>query len=296
MGRDRDSDAAEYPALTMGWDGELAEALASAAAQAFPDPSNSPLKTKSSSSKGNQSMSPRRRHSRIRGMLLNVALFAAPFGAVAGIAATSRSAEEPRLVPAPQRDVAGGGRSQSAVFAGGCFWGIQAVFQHVKGVTSATAGYAGGSAATATYEQTESVESGRAEAVRIDFDPSKVTYGELLQVFFSVAHDPTQKNRQGPDVGWQYRSAIFPQSDEQARVARAYIAQLESVHSFKSAMTTTIEADKPFCRAEGYHQNYVFNNPAQPYIQIYELPKISSLKSIFPGLYREKPVLVSQAG
>jgi len=179
-----------------------------------------------------------------------------------------------------------------AVLAGGCFWGVQGVFQHVKGVTAAVSGYAGGQKSTARYETVRGGDSGHAESVQVTFDPRQITYGRLLQIFFSVVHDPTQLNRQGPDVGTQYRSAIFPTSAEQARVAKAYIEQLNGARVFETAVVTQIEMDRPFYEAEGYHQDFLTRNPAHPYIVINDLPKISDLKRLFPDLYRVNPVLV----
>ena len=173
--------------------------------------------------------------------------------------------------------------------AGGCFWGVQGVFQHVDGVTSAVSGYDGGEKATAHYEMTSEGNTGHAESVQITFDPRKITYGRILQVFFSVAHDPTELNRQGPDEGTQYRSAIFPVNDEQARVAKAYIAQLDSAHAFQAPIATTIEPGKTFYRAEDYHQDFLAQNPGYPYIVFNDLPKIANLKRLFPALYRPGP-------
>ncbi|OCO98422.1 MULTISPECIES: peptide-methionine (S)-S-oxide reductase MsrA [unclassified Ensifer] len=205
------------------------------------------------------------------------------------------TAEEGRRIPTALHDIASTEASQTAVLAGGCFWGVQAVFQHVAGVTRVTSGYAGGSAATATYELTETGTTGHAEAVEITFDPKQVSYGQLLEVYFSVAHDPTQLGRQGPDVGPQYRSAIFPRDHEQAKVAADYIAQLDTAGAFGRAIATTIEPGKSFYKAEAHHQDYVYNNPRQPYVVIYEQPKIGALHRLFPGLYREKPVLVADS-
>lgn len=203
------------------------------------------------------------------------------------------AAEAPRLVPAALVDVPKEGGLQTAMLAGGCFWGIQGVFQHVEGVVSATSGYAGGSAETASYEQTETGLTGHAEAVRVVFDPQKISYGTLLRIFFSAAHDPTQLDRQGPDVGPQYRSAIFPLDDQQATVAKRYIQQLDEAKSFASAIATTIELGKTFYEAEGYHQDYMYNNPGQAYIAVHERPKIEALRHLFPTLYRTQPVLVT---
>jgi peptide-methionine (S)-S-oxide reductase len=182
--------------------------------------------------------------------------------------------------------------SEVAVLAGGCFWGVQGVFQHVKGVTGATSGYAGGQKNTASYETVGGGGSGHAEAVQITFDPRQISYGRVLQIFFSVAHDPTQLNRQGPDVGSQYRSAIFPVNAEQEKVARAYIEQLNQARVFRAAIATKIEAGRSFYAAEDYHQDYLTRNPRNPYIVINDLPKIAELKKVFPDIYRDVPVLV----
>ena len=211
----------------------------------------------------------------------------------AGFAATRSTAEEARVIPPPAVDEqAAGQASETAVVAGGCFWGVQGVFQHVAGVTSAVSGYDGGEKATAHYEMTSEGNTGHAESVQITYDPRKITYGRILQVFFSVAHDPTELNRQGPDEGTQYRSAIFPMNDEQARVAKAYIAQLDSAHAFKAPIATTIEPGKTFYRAEDYHQDFLARNPGYPYIVFNDLPKIANLKQLFPTIYRPDPALV----
>ena len=207
--------------------------------------------------------------------------------------ATSAAAEEAVVIPAPAIDVQPGPRiSEVAVLAGGCFWGVQGVFQHVEGITRAVSGYAGGNAESANYEATSSGTTGHAESVEITFDPSKISYGKILQIYFSVAHDPTQFNYQGPDIGPQYRSAIFPTSEEQARVAKAYIAQLDQAKVYGDEIVTTVEPDRGFYPAEDYHQDYLTLNPTQPYIVINDLPKIRNLQRIFPELYREEPVLV----
>jgi peptide-methionine (S)-S-oxide reductase len=214
--------------------------------------------------------------------------------AAAGFVATRSTAEEARVVPPPAVDEQASGKaSEVAVIAGGCFWGVQGVFQHVDGVTSAVSGYTGGDKATAHYEMTSNGNTGHAESVQITFDPRKVTYGRILQVYFSVAHDPTELNRQGPDEGTQYRSTIFPLDDEQARVAKAYIAQLDSAHVFEAPIVTTIEPGKTFYRAEPYHQDFLAKNPGYPYIVYNDLPKIANLKRLFPAFYRPDPVLVS---
>jgi peptide-methionine (S)-S-oxide reductase len=191
-------------------------------------------------------------------------------------------------IPAPQTDeaIAHASGKQTAVFAGGCFWGTQAVFQRVKGVIATTAGYAGGSAATATYDQVTTETTGHAESVKVVFDPSKITYGKLLQIFFSV-HDPTQLNRQGPDVGTSYRSAIFYSSDEQRNISSAYIAQLNAAHVFPKPIVTQVTPLKGFYDAESYHQDYALHNPDNPYIMICDRPKITTLRKEFPELFQE---------
>ncbi len=178
-------------------------------------------------------------------------------------------------------------REHTVVFAGGCFWGVQAVFQHVKGVTSAVSGYAGGVATTATYDQVSSGSTGHAEAVRVTFDSTQVSYEQLLRVFFSVAHDPTQFNRQGPDHGTQYRSAIFYSTEDQKRVTLAYIAQLAQSRTFQRPIVTQVAALQGFYAAEAYHQNYATRHPHDPYIWINDRPKVENLKSQLPDLYRE---------
>ena len=206
------------------------------------------------------------------------------------------AAEEARAIPAPALDEAPGKSSETAVFAGGCFWGVQGVFQHVVGVSNAVSGYAGGEKATAHYQMVGSGTTGHAESARVTFDPRKVSYGRLLQIYFSVVHDPTQLNRQGPDAGTQYRSAIFPTNAEQAKVARAYIGQLDNAHAFGAPIATSIEPDRAFYPAEGYHQDFLERNPTYPYIVVNDLPKIEALKRLFPEYYRATPALVSKAG
>ena len=179
--------------------------------------------------------------------------------------------------------------------AGGCFWGVQAVFQHTKGVTQVLSGYAGGSKETAQYNVVSSGRTGHAEAVQIRFDPRQISYGRILQIYFSVAHDPTQLNRQGPDVGAQYRSAIFPANPEQARIAKSYIAQLNQARLFNAAIVTKIEPDREFYAAEDYHQDFLTRHPGHPYIVYNDLPKIEDLKRLFPAAYRADPVLVAAA-
>jgi peptide-methionine (S)-S-oxide reductase len=210
--------------------------------------------------------------------------------------ATSQSAaEEARVIPAPTVNTTSPASTPSevAVFAGGCFWGVQGVFQHVKGVTSAVSGYDGGAKETAHYRVVGTGTTGHAESVRVTFDPKQVSYGQLLQIYFSVAHDPTEINRQGPDVGTQYRSAIFVMSPEQEEVAKAYIAQLNAARVFPAPIATKIEPDRGFVAAEDYHQDFLTLNPTYPYIVFNDLPKIGSLKKLFPNRYRADPVLVS---
>jgi len=215
---------------------------------------------------------------------------------LAGGAGTA-SAQEGIQIPAPAVDEpASSAKTETAILAGGCFWGVQGVFQHVNGVANAVSGYAGGGADTAHYEMVGSDTTGHAESVRITFDPSKISYGRILQIYFSVAHDPTELNRQGPDKGTQYRSAIFPVNDEQAKVAKAYIAQLDQAKLFDKAIATKIEPGHSFYPAEDYHQDYLTLNPTSLYIVYNDLPKVENLKRLFPALYRDDPVLVSEAG
>ncbi|MGY2296025.1 peptide-methionine (S)-S-oxide reductase MsrA [Pseudomonas yamanorum] len=181
---------------------------------------------------------------------------------------------------------------QTAVFAGGCFWGVQGVFQHVLGVKNAVSGYDGGAASTAQYDSVSGGDTGHAESVAVTYDPSKVSYGKLLQIYFSVAHNPTELNRQGPDSGTQYRSAIFAQNAEQQKVAQAYIAQLDAAKAFDKPIVTKIEMGKAFYPAESYHQDFLTENPSYPYIVINDLPKVAQLKKLFPEQYRAEPVLV----
>jgi len=198
------------------------------------------------------------------------------------------------MLPAPAVDAPPGQTTKDvAVFAGGCFWGIQGVFQHVNGVTSAVSGYAGGDQKSAVYEIVSSGTAGHAESVQITFDSRLISYGQLLQIFFSV-HDPTELNQQGPDFGTQYRSTIFPTNAEQADIAKAYIAQLNQTHLFAKAIVTTIETGRAFYPAETYHQDYLTRNPTNPYIVINDLPKIDVVKNVFPNLYRADPVLVAK--
>lgn len=192
-------------------------------------------------------------------------------------------------IPAPTQDIplASNTGKQTAVFAGGCFWGTQSVFERVKGVIGTTAGYAGGSASTATYAQVTTETTGHAESVEVVYDPSKITYGQLLRIFFSVAHDPTELNRQGPDVGTSYRSAIFYSNDDQRRIAKAYIAQLDAAKVFSKPIVTDVTPLKGFYRAEDYHQDYALYHEDNPYIQICDRPKIAALKQQFPDLFMD---------
>ena len=207
------------------------------------------------------------------------------------------AAETAHSLPAPALDEpAGQATSATIVLAGGCFWGVQGVFQHVEGVTSAVSGYAGGEQATAQYEKVGSGRTGHAESVRVTYDPRKVSLGRLLQIYFSVAHDPTELDRQGPDVGPQYRSTIFPTTEAQAKVAKAYIEQLDQAKAFPAKIVTTIEPGRPFYPAEGYHQDYLTLHPNQPYIVFNDLPKVENLKHLFAASWRAEPVLVSKTG
>lgn len=207
------------------------------------------------------------------------------------------AAEAPVAVPLPVVDDAkSAGPPQTVVLAGGCFWGVQAVFQHLKGVQQAVSGYSGGEAKTADYETVSTGRTGHAESVRITFDPAEISYGEILQVFFSVVHDPTQLNRQGPDTGTQYRSAIFYSNDRQREIATAYIAQLEKAKRFSRTIVTRVDPMKGFYPAEAYHQDYLLRNPTNPYIVINDLPKVRNLQQAFPALYRGRAVTVGPIG
>ena len=207
-----------------------------------------------------------------------------------GVTACDAKANPAAAVPAPTQDAprAAAPGQETAVVSGGCFWGIQAVFQHVRGVISATSGYSGGSAKTAEYEIVSTGETGHAESVRIVYDPSQITYGGLLRIFFSVAHDPTQLNRQGPDEGTQYRSSIFYSNDEQKRIAEAYIAQLDNAKIFPRPIVTKVVPLQAFYLAEAYHQNYAALHSNQPYIVFNDAPKVEHLKQQFPELYTGK--------
>jgi peptide-methionine (S)-S-oxide reductase len=213
----------------------------------------------------------------VASLLLTVALCAGCHAATR--TPVSAAANDEALAPSPGK--------QTAVFAGGCFWGTQSVFERVKGVINTTVGYAGGSAATATYDQVTTETTGHAESVKVVYDPSKITYGQLLRIFFSVAHDPTELNRQGPDVGTSYRSAIFYSNDEQKKISEAYIAQLDAAHVFPGPIVTQVTPLKGFYTAEEYHQHYADNNPDNPYILVCDRPKIAALKAQFPELFQD---------
>ncbi|HET6839432.1 MAG TPA: peptide-methionine (S)-S-oxide reductase MsrA [Bradyrhizobium sp.] len=233
-----------------------------------------------------------------RNQFSRVSLGAAALGALA-IAAfavvPSRAAEEAVIIPAPAVDAQASGGIQTAVIAGGCFWGVQGVFQHTIGVVNAVSGYAGGNKSTADYTMVSTGTTGHAESVEIRFDPKKISYGKILQIFFSVAHDPTQLNRQGPDSGTQYRSAIFTTNDEQKKVAEAYIAQLNAAKVYNKPIATKVGPLEGFFAAEAYHQDYLTLHPNQPYIAYNDIPKVENLKKIFAENYIEKPTLVSGA-
>ncbi|WP_296257724.1 MULTISPECIES: peptide-methionine (S)-S-oxide reductase MsrA [unclassified Pseudomonas] len=208
-------------------------------------------------------------------------------------AACTFAGEDAVSIAPPQKDEAVSTQgTETAVLAGGCFWGVQGVFQHVQGVKQVVSGYAGGKADTAQYDRVSEGDTGHAESVEITFDPAQVSYGTLLQIFFSVAHNPTELNRQGPDQGTQYRSAIFPESPEQQAVAQAYIAQLDTAKSFHAPIVTKIEPYNGFYPAEDYHQNFLTTHPAYPYIVVNDLPKVGQLKHLFAGRYSEQPVLL----
>ncbi len=206
----------------------------------------------------------------------------------------SYGAEAPVIIAPPAVDNAkAAGAPQTAVLAGGCFWGVQGVFQHVRGVQSVVSGYAGGDKSTAQYETVSSGTTGHAESVKITFDPAQITYGQLLQIAFSVVFDPTKLNRQGPDVGTQYRSAIFYADDTQKKIAESYIAQLDKARAFPGPIVTRVDPLKGFYPAEGYHQDYLVHNPTQPYIAFNDLPKVENFKRTFPEIYSGQPVLVN---
>jgi peptide-methionine (S)-S-oxide reductase len=214
----------------------------------------------------------------------------------AGISNHAMAAEPAVVIPAPAMDNPKTASTlQTAVIAGGCFWGVQGVYQHVKGVRNVLSGYAGGDKSTAEYETVSGGNTGHAESVQISFDPKEISYGEILQIYFSVAHDPTQLNRQGPDAGTQYRSSIFYSDEGQKNIAQAYIAQLNKARVFNGAIVTRVEPLKGFYPAEDYHQDFLVNNPRYPYIVFNDLPKVQHLKQVFPTYYRDQPVTVKAA-
>jgi peptide-methionine (S)-S-oxide reductase len=221
-------------------------------------------------------------------LLIATALALAPFTA---------QAESAVAIPPPVAEAPAQGTGlETAVLAGGCFWGIQAVYQHVKGVTNAVSGYAGGAQKDADYQTVSSARTSHAESVRVTFNPREISYGKILQIFFSVAHDPTQLNRQGPDTGPQYRSEIFPQNEAQQKIAKDYIAQLDNAHVYKRPIVTKTQTMKTaFFPAEAYHQDYAIKHPYQPYIAFNDAPKVENLKKTFPGVWRDQPVTVAEA-
>jgi peptide-methionine (S)-S-oxide reductase len=215
---------------------------------------------------------------------VGMALWRAPlFGAEAPVIIAPPAVDNPKTPGAPQ----------TAVLAGGCFWGVQGVFEHVRGVQKVVAGYAGGDRSTAQYETVSTGMTGHAESVKITFDPAQVSYGQILQIAFSVVHDPTQLNRQGPDVGTQYRSAIFYADETQKHIAEAYISQLDQAHAFPRAIVTRVDPLKGFYSAEDYHQDYLVHNPTAPYIAMFDMPKIRNFQQTFPDLYSGRPVLAN---
>jgi peptide-methionine (S)-S-oxide reductase len=236
----------------------------------------------------------RSRRFSMRGMI-----YATAFTATFALAATllARAAEPAVTIPPPALDAAvpNSGEAQTIVLAGGCFWGVQGVFEHTKGVVQAVSGYSGGTKETAHYEMVGTERTGHAESVQITYDPKQISYGKILQIYFSVAHNPTELNYQGPDHGPSYRSAIFYANDEQKRIAAAYIAQLDKAHVFRAAIVTKLEALKGFYPAENYHQDFLVLHPDYPYIVFNDLPKVENLKRLFPDYYREAPVTVMAA-
>jgi peptide-methionine (S)-S-oxide reductase len=220
-------------------------------------------------------------------------------GAIVAAAVTyllAFAAEPAVVIPVPQVDNAkADGPLQTAVLAGGCFWGVQGVYQHVHGVRQAVSGYAGGEKSTAHYQMVGTGQTGHAESVQVTFDPKEISYGEILQIFFSVVHDPTQLNRQGPDEGPQYRSAIFYNDESQKKIAESYIEQLTKAQIFKRPIATRVDTNRGFFAAEGYHQDYLTNNPDNPYIVFNDLPKVENLKRVFPTKFTAKPTLVASS-
>ena len=231
-----------------------------------------------------------------RSQFSRFSLYAAAIGALgiaAFVIAPSLAAEDAVIIPAPTTDVKASDGLQTVVVAGGCFWGVQGVFQHTAGIVNAVSGYAGGSKNTADYSTVSTGTTGHAESVEIKYDPKKISYGKILQIFFSVAHDPTQLTRQGPDSGTQYRSAIFTTNDEQKKITDTYIAQLNAAKVYKKPIVTRVGPLEGFYPAEAYHQDYLTLHPNQPYIAYNDIPKVENLKKIFAEDYIEKPTLVS---
>lgn len=224
---------------------------------------------------------------------LSLCAFAGALAISTAIVAPAFAAEEAVIIPAPTTDTPAATGIQTAVIAGGCFWGVQGVFQHTAGVVNAVSGYAGGSKSSANYTAVSTGSTGHAEAVEIKYDPQKISYGKILQIYFSVAHDPTQLNRQGPDSGTQYRSEIFATTPEQKKVAEAYIAQLNAAKVYKKPIVTKLGMLEAFYPAEAYHQDYLTLHPNQPYIAYNDIPKVENLKKIFAQNYIENPTLVS---
>jgi peptide-methionine (S)-S-oxide reductase len=233
---------------------------------------------------------------RTNSMTFKAVSVAVLFAGAFALQRVAHSSEEAVKIPPPAHDESATAvHTETAVFAGGCFWGVQGVFQHVRGVKEALSGYAGGAAGTAQYDRVSEGDTGHAESVRITYDPAQVSYGKLLQIFFSVAHNPTQLNYQGPDHGTQYRSAVFPTNAAQREIANAYIAQLDKAHVYGGKIVTKIEDYKGFYPAERYHQNYLTEHPESPYIAINDLPKVANLKQMYPDAYRQDAVLVTVA-
>jgi peptide-methionine (S)-S-oxide reductase len=230
-------------------------------------------------------------HTKIKTTVAALALAACGLACRAGADAINKAIPAPAL-DTPAAEATG---LQTAVLAGGCFWGLQGMFEHVQGVTKVVAGYSGGTQETAHYEMVGTETTGHAESVEITFDPKRISYGQLLRLYFSVAHDPTQLNRQSPDSGPSYRSEIFFTSPTQERIAKAYVAQLSSEKVFRTPVVTKIEPMKGFYPAEGYHQDFLIHNPTYPYIVRYDRPKIDALKRVYPEVYRETPVMLSSA-
>lgn len=218
-----------------------------------------------------------------------------PAALILGLLAFGAAAEEGRPIPPPRMEAPGQGAMEVAVLAGGCFWGVQGVYQHVAGVSNAVSGYAGGTEKSASYDAVSSGMTDHAEAVKIVFDPRVISYGRILQIFFSAIHDPTQLDRQGPDVGRQYRSAIFPASEAQAATAKAYVAQLDQAKVFSKKIATRIESGD-FYPAEAEHQDFMARYPGHPYIAYHDIPKLAAFRRLFPERYRAEPALVATGG